>query len=222
MTITAPQTEAQLLQRAQGLAGQTVASIAKQLDIAMPDNLRRDKGWLGQLLEVALGADARTLQAPDFSQLGIELKTIPISAQGKPFESTFITTITLLEMGSMTWHTSNVFKKLARVLWVPIVSEPSMTLAERIIATPLLWSPSPEQEATLENDWQEHSDKIAMGQIATITARQGVYLQVRPKAANSKVLCEAWGEDGEKIQTLPRGFYLRPKFTEQLLQENFV
>ncbi len=45
------------------------------------------------------------------------------------------------------------------------------------------------------------------------------YLQVQPKAVSSKCLCWATGAEGEKIQTLPRGFYLRPGFTAQLFSD---
>ncbi|RID08381.1 DNA mismatch repair protein MutH, partial [Escherichia coli] len=55
-----------------------------------------------------------------------------------------------------------------------------------------------------------------------ITARHGEYLQIRPKAANAKALTEAIGARGERILTLPRGFYLKKNFTSALLARHFL
>ena len=52
-------------------------------------------------------------------------------------------------------------------------------------------------------------DLIVLGHVERITARHGEVLQLRPKAANSKALTEAIGEQGQPIATLPRGFYLK-------------
>ena len=53
--------------------------------------------------------------------------------------------------------------------------------------------------------------------LAEIDASMGEYLQVRPKAANGKSLCYGFDEVGNKILTLPRGFYLRSSFTMTVL-----
>ena len=58
---------------------------------------------------------------------------------------------------------------------------------------------------------------MGMGRLESITAHQGRYLQVRPKAAHGGSLCWGIGENGQRILTLPRGFYLRPSFTQQIL-----
>ncbi|MMZ71354.1 DNA mismatch repair protein MutH [compost metagenome] len=47
-------------------------------------------------------------------------------------------------------------------------------------------------------------------------------MQLRPKAANSKALTRAIGRNGQPIQTLPRGFYLKIDFTHQLLRRHFA
>ncbi len=64
-------------------------------------------------------------------------------------------------------------------------------------------------------------DMIVLGQIERITARHGEYLQIRPKAANA-ALTEAIGARGERILTLPRGFYLKKNFTSALLARHFL
>ena len=53
--------------------------------------------------------------------------------------------------------------------------------------------------------------------IEELTAHRGRWLQVRPKARDGSVRTIAWGSEGEAIATVPRGFYLRARFTAALL-----
>lgn len=217
-----PTTEAELLQRAQSLAGLSLAEVAAKCQYQVPSRLHHTKGWVGQLLESALGADAGCLAEPDFRGLGIELKSLPVDSRGKPCESTYICTVALLELHQQTWHTSTVWRKLARVLWIPVEATASIPIAERRIGAPLLWSADPQCEALLRQDWEELTELICLGQLANIDARLGRYLQIRPKAAHGRSLSYAIGEAGTTVQTLPRGFYLRAKFTAALLKQHYA
>ena len=68
-----PQTEQALLEKAQSIAGLTFGELADELNIPVPPDLKRDKGWVGMLLETALGATAGSKAEQDFFHLGIEL-----------------------------------------------------------------------------------------------------------------------------------------------------
>ena len=107
-------------------------------------------------------------------------------------------------------------------MWIPILTEPGAPLEERRIATPLLWEPTEQQARQLRADWQELTNLIAMGKIIEVSAHMGKYLQIRPKAANAKSLCWAFNADGERAETMPRGFYLRPSFTQEILRMSFI
>jgi DNA mismatch repair protein MutH len=218
--LSPPTSEAELMQRAHALAGRTLAELAHELGVAVPENLRRHKGWVGQLLELALGADAESLPEPDFRLIGVEMKTLPIDRNGKPRESTYVCTVPLDQGMEASWETSWICRKLSRVLWLPVEAEPEIPLAQRRIGTPLLWSPDEGETLALRQDWEELGDMIRMGELESITARMGTVLQIRPKAANSKVTCGSVGADGEAITTHPRGYYLRPAFTHAILQRH--
>ncbi|MBS0358333.1 MAG: DNA mismatch repair endonuclease MutH [Proteobacteria bacterium] len=212
-----PTSEIELLTRAKAIAGMTFQQLAHAVGENAPINLLREKGWLGQLIEIHLGASAGSKPEPDFQSLGIELKTLPVNQNGLPKESTFVCSVSLLTLSETIWETSLVRRKLSRVLWIPIEADPNIPIPERRIGSAILWSPSLEQELILKEDWQELTDMMSLGQLEKITARLGTYLQIRPKAAHGKSL--SWGidEQGEKILTLPRGFYLRASFTRQVL-----
>jgi len=213
-----PKSENELLTRANKIAGKTIQDLADAFSLDVPKDFRRAKGWLGQLIELHLGASAASRPEPDFTLIGVELKTIPINKQLKPKETTYVCTTELLNLSQQTWKTSNVYKKLARVLWVPNEADPDIPIAQRKIGQAILWSPDEKQEAALQSDWEELSDMITMGQLESISAKHGQFLHIRPKAANSKALTWGISESGDKIQTLPRGFYLRTSFTSDILK----
>ena len=214
-----PQTQQQLLAQAQGLAGYSLGELAALAGIPIPRDLKRDKGWIGILLEIWLGASAGSKPEQDFAALGVELKTIPVDSQGRPLETTFVCVAPLTGNSGVTWESSHVRHKLKRVLWVPVEGDRAIPLAERRVGAPLLWSPNEEEDRQLRMDWEELMDLIVLGQVERITARHG---EVRPKAANSKALTEAIGARGEPILTLPRGFYLKKNFTAALLARHFL
>ena len=217
-----PHHEQELLQRAQSLAGHTLGELAAHAGLPIPENLKREKGWVGMLLEVYLGAIAGSKPEQDFADIGIELKTIPVDSRGKPLETTFVCVAPLTGNSGVTWESSHVRHKLARVLWIPVEGERQIPLSDRHIGAPLLWQPSLEEDEQLRQDWEELMDLIVLGKVESITARHGEFLQIRPKAANSKALTEAIGEFGQPILTLPRGFYLKKRFTSALLARHFL
>ncbi|MGF1685574.1 DNA mismatch repair endonuclease MutH [Photobacterium japonica] len=217
-----PTTEQALLERAHALAGMTLGELAAEAGIIPPPDLKRDKGWVGQLLEWHLGASAGSKPIPDFAELGIELKTIPIGYNGKPLETTFVCVAPLIGLQGLNWENSHIRHKLAHVLWIPVEGEREIPLAERHVGSPLLWRPSADEEQQLRQDWEELMDMIVLGRVEQITARHGDVLQLRPKAANSRALTEAYGANGQPIKTLPRGFYLKTAFTAGLLERYFI
>lgn len=217
----APQSISELTERADKLAGWTLGQLAEHFGIEMPENLKKEKGWAGQLIEWILGAEAGSKPEPDFQHIGVELKTLPISNQGTPLETTFVCVAPLTGKTGETWENSHLRDKLKRVLWVPILAERSIPLAERMVATPFLWDLEGEDEMVLRRDWEELTDMIALGDVAKISGKHGEYLQLRPKAANSQALTDAYDEKGKTIKALPRGFYLRTQFTKRLLQQAF-
>lgn len=216
-----PLTETELHQRALHLAGYTLGELATHANVPIPPDLKRDKGWVGMLLELYLGAQAGSKAEQDFPELGIELKTIPVDRQGKPLETTFVCVAPLTGNSGITWHTSHLKHKLAKVLWIPVEGEREIPLAQRRVGTAVLWTPNQDEEQQLRHDWEELMDLIVLGKVESITARHGEVLQIRPKAANSKALTPAIGEQGQPIMTLPRGFYLKKNFTFSLLARHF-
>jgi DNA mismatch repair protein MutH len=212
---TAPRDLAELEARAAWLAGRDLDELGALFGGSADAPMRSRKGKTGELIERALGATAGNFCGPDFSELGVELKTIPVDAQGRPRESTFVCSLSLAAADTLEWAASPLRDKLAHVLWVPIVEAGSA----RRVGQPLFWRPTPAQLAVLRADFDDIVGLVALGRVESLTAHLGRWLQARPKAAHSGVRTRAYGQDGEPLRALPRGFYLRARFTGALLRD---
>lgn len=178
-------------------------------------SLLRRKGSLGQLLERALGATAGSSPEPDFPALGVELKSIPVSPDGKPRESTFVCSLPMADADRVEWADSSARRKLSHVLFMPVVIYP----ARRVLGEPLFWRPTAAQEEVLRADFDDIMGLVALGHLEDLSARVGRWLQARPKAAHSRVRTRAHGAFDEPLHALPLGFYLRASFTGALLRD---
>jgi DNA mismatch repair protein MutH len=216
---SSPRSIDDLKTHAHALSGIAVGEIARRLGVWASSDPVRTKGSAGELLELALGATGGSSRVHDFPELGVELKTIPVTAEGAPLESTYVCTLSLADAESQEWDSSWVRSKLERVLFVPLVGAHGAPWQERVVGTPILWSPNKEQDAILRGDFDDVVGLIGIGRIEELTAHRGRWLQVRPKARDGNVRTVAWGGEGEAIATVPRGFYLRARFTGAILRD---
>jgi DNA mismatch repair protein MutH len=212
----APITRRELWARARALGGRSLGDLADALGLPLPQDPARSKGYVGRLTELALGADPTALERPDFPHLGVELKTVPIGPNGRPQQSTFVCSINLAQACDAQWPTSRLRQRLQTVLLMPF--EPAAQPQHHRFLPPLWWQPTPEAWTALEGDWEDLMGAIGAGRGASLSAREGKILQVRPKAANARVRTLGPAEDGLQAM-LPLGFYLRARFVHQLLTD---
>ena len=208
-SIDPPRHLAELRVRAEALAGRGVDEIARALGFSLEGTALRTKGRVGELVERALGASAGSSSQPDFPALGVELKTIPLSG-GRARESTFVTALRVGGADSAEWDSSAVRAKTRHILWVPLADD-------RTLGAPIFWQPTASQDAILRADFEELVGRIGAGGIERLSARDGRWLQVRPKAADGSARTLAPDGEGLDILTMPRGFYLRARFTSAIL-----
>jgi len=206
----------ELVLRAQALEGFSVGALATELGFRVPSDNVRSKGFVGQLVERALGADPKAGELPDFPNLGVELKTIPLRADGKPSESTFICSIHMESADRDEWETSRLYRRLKNVLFLAIDSSKVAPLPERRFGRALLWQPCAAQWRLLKDDWEDLMGAIGSGRGGNLSAREGRVIQVRPKASDASVRTLVPGPQGVQM-SLPLGFYMRAHVTHQLL-----
>jgi DNA mismatch repair protein MutH len=216
LTPRTPRSLHELVALAESMAGRRIEELAAERGIAWSGRRGlRTKGKTGTLIETLLGAQGGSRATRDFPDLEVELKTIPVDASLRPRESTYVCTLPLGAVDRAEWSTSWARAKLQRVLWFPIVDD---GVTERAGA-PLLWEPTAEQSAVLAGDFDDIVGAIAIGDVEGLTARTGRWLHARPKAASSRDRAIALGEEGEWIATVPRGLYLRTRFTGAILRD---
>jgi DNA mismatch repair protein MutH len=213
--------EARLLAQARALSGLTLAELSQRLQLSLPAEPRRAKGFVGRLLERALCVTSDSAAAQDFPELGVELKTLPVDAAGRPRESTFVCHVDLARIADCEWEQSRVKHKLSRVLFVPIESGAELLFAQRRVGSAWLWSASLEEERVLRQDYDEIVGRIAAGDIDQLSAHVGQALQLRPKAANATVRTRSSDAEGGLSRAHPRAFYLRATFTAEVLRRAF-
>lgn len=215
-----PKTVNELMYKANSLAGLSLGELAEKSKDTVPANLLKKKAWIGNLLEIHLGADAKNQALPDFSQLEIELKTLPINQYGKPLESTYICRAP--DKAEARFNDSALYKKTKSILFIPILSNKELPIAQRVIAQPLLWNRTEEYEQSLYADWYELSENLRLGKFDKISAKSGKLIQLRPKAANSKSFIKRLDEDLNISYIVPKGFYFRTNFTTELLKKHYL
>lgn len=211
-----PPTLEALIERARALAGRSLGELSYALGAELADDSTKTKGKFGVLLEAALGATGGSGKSRDFPELGVELKTLPVRPDGIPTESTYVCTLHVQSASELAWESSWVKDKLSRVLFVPVQGGKG-PWADRLLGRAFLWSPSAEEEATLRKDFEDLVGMVVSGRVESLSAHHGVALQVRPKAADGSKTATVRTDDGELVQTVPKGFYLRTSFTGALL-----
>ncbi len=214
--VSPPKSLEGLRARVEDLQGLSIAELYREVSVS--EAIWQKKGTFGLAIELFLGADAKNEAKPDFTNLGIELKSLPVDLSGEPKESTFVASINLQTIAKEDWLTSVVYKKLSHVLWLPYEASSTIPFLQRRVGKGFFWQPNEQEEALLKKDWQELTDLLVLGRIKEISARLGKILQIRPKAANGKSLCNGFDESGALIKTLPRGFYLRRHFTTGIMK----
>ena len=129
-----PENAEQLKERLFSIMGKNLSDLASFAKIALPISPLHGKGFQGELMERLLGASAPGLPIPDFPNLGIELKTVPVSEDFKALESTFFCSAPLNEVRVKRFEDSILFHKISRVLFVFLVSPRNFSYEKRYVA----------------------------------------------------------------------------------------
>jgi DNA mismatch repair protein MutH len=208
-----------LLAHARALIGVELGDLAEQMGVPVPVGAVHTKGWPGQIIERELGVETNGAHGPDFLDLGIELKTVPVDEQLVPRESTAVCQIDPIAIAGDSWETSYARKKLERVLFVALETRPGQPVAERRVSAVKLWSPSRAEHELLRADFELFvREYFRRGRSDAITGHLGRALQVRPKGKNAADTRDGYDEQGRPTRVAKCGFYLRPTFVATLLR----
>lgn len=214
-----PKTFEELIRRLNSLVGKTICQLAQSANVSVPISPVHGKGFVGELLEILLGASAKNQSIPDFPKLGLELKSIPVDSSFKVLESTFLCHAPLSNIRNLTFENSTVYSKIKRVLFVIVNGQRDLDFENRRVLGYFFYTPGANDMQQLKTDFNELYELVKTGCVESISARLGHIIQMRPKGADGKALTECTGPDGSIIKTRPRGFYIRRKFTQKLVSD---
>lgn len=219
LQIAPPQDRLELCKRLNMLVGYSIEELALLANLRLPYQSTAGKGFTGQLIEIFLGAQASNLPLPDFINLNIELKTIPVGTDLMPQESTFLCVADLNREGFVSFERSALYKKIETILFVVVLAPKGSDIAKRRILGYFFFTPSGKTLELMREDYNELMGLVNEGRAQEINASMGNIIHMRPKAANAQELTAVRDQEGNMIQTRPRGYYLRRSFTKELMEQ---
>ena len=201
--------------------GVELGELADGLGLPVPAGLVRTKGWSGQIIEHELGVAPGGARGPDFAALGVELKTVPVTPELVPLESTAVCQIDPVAIAAESWEGSYVRAKLARVLFVALEVPPgARSVGERRVAAVRLWSPDADAGARCCAPTSSCSCAGSSGAGARTTSRatSAPCCRSAPRAGTPPTRATATTPRATRRASGSRGFYLRPSFVAAILR----
>ncbi|WMY97698.1 MAG: MutH/Sau3AI family endonuclease [Arsenophonus sp.] len=210
-----------LLSKINQIIGLSLGDLAKRLKIPIPYNLKKKKGWIGQLFDNFFGVNLIHQSNIDFPHLGIELKTIPINRYGKPSQNTFVCSLSYINSNNFNWFQSYIRYKLSHVLWILIEEDKKIPLKERKIINSFLWKPSKKEENCIQKDWEILMDIIVFGRLEQLNSYYSKILEIKVKSFYKKNQTMSINQNGFIFKNSPIAFYLKKDFTKTIIIKNF-
>ena len=215
----APENEEDLIKRAFSLTGKKIVELCEPFNKFFNEKSKKSKGYLGKILEMYLGASAGNLPIPDFPNLKIELKILPLNKNMLPKSNVKICyNSNMPTQSNYKWDSSIVKLKLNKVLWIPIEADSSIPLRERRICHPFL-SHLKDYENIIKEDYKNITYFLFSGKMEYISANLGKYLILQSISSN-KNLTNYFNFDGDLIRTNFKAFYLKKNYLRKIIYEN--
>lgn len=184
-----PSDKSSIISYAKKLEGST---LAEHVDITSIDDPQKRKGSFGNAVEqhyfmYRLNSDS----APDFDEVGLELKTTPMKKDKKgnlrAKERLVITMISYAEVVNETFETSSFLHKANDMLLLVYLYEPNKNPMEYEVKLVEEWTIPEEDLPIFKQDWELVVNKVRAGRAEAISGGDTLYLEACTKATNSKV-----------------------------------
>ena len=206
--------EAATLRRLDTFRGMQLGDVAAQLGVV----LGRSKSWAAQLVRRAIGIHDDRLLLREFEQLGISIKTVPISPLGKAWEAMSFPRFVHNEIVNQRWESSDFLSSIQRLLIIPLMRTDKKYVREnQIWGRPFFWSPDDANVRDMRADWLRIIRMIRQGQSDKLPSyRLTRAIHVRPHGRNSLDTELAPGG----ITVTKKSLWLNPSLIERIVNEN--
>jgi len=196
--------ESQLMAHAKKLEGRRFSEISKDIGQLDETHRKHTKGVAAKVIETGyFGIPTNSSEAPDFEDLGIELKVSPLRYIERVSlyttkERNVIKMVNYDEIANNTkWNQTKVQKKLNRILFVLYVHDNSVNAWDWKVAKVFLWSPSKAQSKLIQSDYDIMRKNVLAGKnlregdhtfFATCPKHGGGYLKDTPLESPNSAL----------------------------------
>ena len=208
-----------LINQAEFLKGKTIR------DLLAGKDLDKGKGAIGNIIEregfgIANNNDAQ----PDFKELGIELKVLPLKKTAKGSfsvkERTKVCSISYMNLINEKWTGSHARKKLDKILFIFYYYDKDNHFNSKILDH-LLFSLEANDEPLIQSDWERTKGLVVQGKAHELSESQNVVLAASRSGAG-KLEEKNWpNQPNPKFSSKARqrAFSLKPSFTKVLWTE---
>lgn len=200
-----------VLRRLKAYERMTLAEVAKELGVP----LSKAKSGAAVLVRRAIGVLDDKASIKEFKERGIQIKIVPVSFEGRPFEAMSFPKFNHMEVWKEEWEESDLLQQLDRLLIVPLVRRERKTPKEKQVwGHAFFWSPSADQLNGIEREWRDYGRRIQAGEANELPgASQTKFIHVRPHARN--------GLDREQAPKIglvvKKCFWLNPSFLASIV-----
>ena len=127
---------------------------------------------------------------PDFSEVGLELKTTPVKKNSRDEivakERLVFTNINYETVVNETFEDSQFLEKARDVLLITYLSEPDKEPLDYVIEAVVRWGIPEEDLPQIKQDWETVVNKVRSGHAEDISGSDTLYLEAATKARTSK------------------------------------
>lgn len=190
------------------------STLREHIDVDVIDNPAKRKGSFGNAIEqYYFKYDLNSDSNPDFSEVGMELKTTPVKKNKNGAfsakERLVLTMINYMNIVDETWETSSLLKKSSDILLISYLYEKDKDPLDYSIVVVARWGLPKEDYPVFKEDWETVVNKIRAGKAHEISGSDTLYLEACTKAANSSVRRV---QPFSSIEAKPRAWALKSSY----------
>lgn len=200
-----------IVEYAGNLVGHTLREKTRAPEFQSP---KQRRGSFGNALEeYYFRYSLNSESAPDFPEVGLELKSTPVK-QTRSGELVAKERLVLMQINYMTvvhetFESSHLLKKARKILLVSYVWEKDTDPLDYKIEMAELWGLPEEDMPQFKIDWETVVDKIRAGHAEDISSSDTLYLEACTKAANGSKRTQQPYSD---VKVKPRAWALKASY----------
>ncbi len=206
-----PKDKDSILAYARKLEGKTLRQVTGLCELDSP---KQRRGSFGNAVETHyFQYAANSDSAPDFAEVGLELKTTPVKKNKKgqlvAKERLVITMVDFNEVVHEDFEHSHLLDKASDILLVTYRYEDDKDPLDYQIEIAREWHIPERDMPQIKRDWETVVNKVRAGHAEDISGGDTIYLEACTKAANASVMRE---QPFSKVKAKPRAWALKASY----------